>query len=106
MERIDGENGDTAQYVYDSDSYLKEVRTSSHQLRYQYDEAHRMTGIREDGREVEVRYDGEGRVVEVDFAGQPAYRIRYKGEDVEVWSALGTYTARVQGNFFHLTRTQ
>jgi len=106
VERIDGENGETAQYVYDSDSYLKEVRTSSHQLRYEYDEAHRMTGIREDGRAVEVRYDGEGRVLEVDFASQPAYRIRYKGEDVEVWSALGTYTVRVQGNFFHLTRTE
>jgi YD repeat-containing protein len=106
VQRIEDQNGQKAHYVYDADSYLKEVRTDTHQLRYDYDEAHRMASIIEDGREVGLHYDGEGRVVEVDFASHPAYRIRYKGETVEVLAATATYSLQLTDKFFHLNHTE
>ena len=106
VQRIDGQNGQTAQYVYDADSYLKEVTTGIHQLRYGYDDTHRMSSITEGRREVGLHYDQEGRVVEVDFANHPAYRIRYTGETVEVLAPGATYTLELRDKFFHLRPTE
>ena len=106
MQRIDGQNGQSAQYVYDADSYLKEVTTGIHQLRYGYDDTHRMSSITEGRREVGLHYDQEGRVVEVDFANHPAYRIRYTGETVEVLAPGATYTLELRDKFFHLRPTE
>lgn len=106
VKRIEDQNGQTAQYAYDTDSYLREVRTSIHQLHYDYDDAHRMTRIIEGRSEVGLHYDQEGRVVEIDFANHPAYRIRYGGETVEVLASPATYTLQIREKFFHLNHAQ
>ena len=106
VQRIDGPYGQSAHYIYDADSYLREVSTGTHQLRYAYDGTHRMSSIIEDRREVELHYDQEGRVVEVDFANHPAYRIRYSGETVQVWAPGTTYTLQLRDKFFHLRLPQ
>lgn len=106
VQRIDGQNGQTARYVYDADSYLKEVGTGIHELRYVYDDTHRMTSIIEGQREVGLHYDQEGRVVEVDFANHPAYRIRYSGETVEVLAPGANYSLQLREKFFHLDHSE
>ena len=106
VQRIESEDGQKAQYVYDADSYLKDATTGIHHLHYDYDEAHRMSSIIEDQREVGLHYDGEGRVVEIDFAGHPAYRIRYSGETVEVMAPRATYTLQLTDKFFHLSHAE
>jgi YD repeat-containing protein len=105
VQRIEDQNGQKAEYVYDPDSYLKETRTAIHQLRYDYDDAHRMTSIIDGRHEVGLHYDREGRVVEIDFATHPTYRIRYSGETVEVSAPAATYTLQLREKFFHLSHT-
>jgi len=106
VQRIESQNGQRAQYVYDADSYLKEATTGIHHLRYDYDEAHRMSRIIEDQREVGLHYDEEGRVVEVDFASHPAYRIQYNGETVQVIAPRATYFLQLRDKFFHLDHAE
>jgi len=106
VQQIESGDGQKAQYFYDADSYLKEARADVHQLRYDYDEAHRMNSIVDGQRKVGLHYDGEGRVVEIDFASQPAYRIRYSGETVQVTALHETYTLQLRDKFFHVTHAE
>jgi len=106
VQRVEEQNGQTAQYVYDTDGYLKEVRGCARELRYDYHQSHRMTGIIEGQSEVGLHYDQEGRVVEVDFAGHSAYRVRYGGETVEVTAPGATYSVDLREKFFRLRHSQ
>jgi YD repeat-containing protein len=101
----DGE-GRTVRYLYDAEGFLKDVDGGAHKLHYDYDNAHRMSAVTEDGRILKVHYDPEGRVEEIDFADRPQYRIRYSGETVVVTAPSGTFLVKLRDTFFHLTRTE
>lgn len=76
------------------------MQSDGHALHYDYDETHRMNRVVEDGHDLQIQYDGEGRVVELDSANRPMYRIRYTGETIEVSAPEQTYVLKMRGNFF------
>jgi YD repeat-containing protein len=106
IREIQDDQGRLTRYIYDAESYLREVEAGGHKLVYDYDQAHRMSAVTEDGHILAVHYDPEGRVVQIDFDSRPVYHIRYSGEIVEVQTPAENYVVAVRENFFHISRQE
>ncbi|HYA26040.1 MAG TPA: DUF6531 domain-containing protein, partial [Terriglobales bacterium] len=103
---IQDDKGHLTRYAYDAESFLKGVESGARKVVYDYDSAHRMSSVTEDGHTLAVHYDPEDRVVQIDFDSRPVYHIRYSGETVEVQTPTEKYLVTLRENFFHVTRPQ
>jgi hypothetical protein len=61
-----------------------------------------MNRVLDDGRELRVRYDAEGRAQEIDLPNHSAYLIHYGGETIEVRGPGETYLIKMRTNFFEV----
>ena len=102
VREITDSGGGFARYSYNHDDYLSDVESDGHQLHYDYDEGHRIIRAVEDGVELGVRYDAEGRAYELTVGNAVAYTIQYGGETVVVKGPTGKDTVSLRGTYFRI----
>lgn len=76
------------------------MAADGHTIHYDYDGAHRITGVVENGKAIRIHYDGEGRPDRVDLPNGSAYTIKYSQQAIEVGLPGASYTVTALPTFF------